>query len=81
MKLTLDEHEFLHDLVNSSGWTVLLRRIDLIAETIDRRVLTYNLGEGADKLVQEKARSEGARLLQRAIIDIKKEFKQADRGL
>lgn len=81
MKMSLDEREFLHDLVNSNGWPVLLRMIDDKAQTIDRRVLTFNLTDGAAKLVHEKARSEGARLLQRAIISIKDDFKKADRGL
>lgn len=81
MKLNVDEVEFLHDLVNSNGWPVLLKKVDALAAHIDSRVLSYNLEDGADRLVQAKARAEGARALQRAIIEIKKEFKQADRGL
>lgn len=81
MKLTIDEKEFLHDLVNSSGWSVLLKRIEQMATNIDSAVLRYNLSDGTDKLVHAKARSEGSRQLQLAIMNIKQEFKQADKGL
>jgi hypothetical protein len=81
MKLTLDELELLHELVNSPGWSVLLKKVDRLASNIDSRVLSYNLDDGAEKLVQAKARSEGSRQLQLAIIGIKNDFKQADKGL
>lgn len=80
-KLTIDEKEFLHDLVNSPGWPVLLKKVDWLASNIESAVLRYNLDDGPEKLVHAKARAEGSRQLLVAIQGIKKEFKQADKGL
>lgn len=74
--LETSQKEALFELVMGDSWPVLLRVIDGLAANIDGRVLKYNLREGADGLVQEKARSEGARTLQTAISKLKDEFKK-----
>lgn len=76
MKITLEEKELLQELLLSRGWPILLKYVSGLAEDIDKRVLTYNLKDGAQGLVEEKARSEGAHQLRRAIENIKSNAKK-----
>lgn len=76
MKLTLDERELLQEILLSPGWSIVLKVVSGFTDDIDKRVLTYNLKDGAQGLVEEKARSEGAQQLRRAINGIKEEHKK-----
>jgi hypothetical protein len=76
MKLTIEEKELLQELLLSPGWPVVLKVVSGFTEDIDKRVLTYNLKDGAQGLVEEKARSEGAHRLRVAIENIKSNAKK-----
>lgn len=72
----MEEREMLQEFVLSPGWDVLMKTISNIVDTEDNRLLTYNLEKGAQGLVEEKARSEGAHRLKRLILNIKPTTKQ-----
>lgn len=67
-KLTLDQTEYLDTLVSSDGYPVLLKVLEDLCSVIDKNVLSFDLNRGPDGLVIAKARSEGARSLQRELI-------------
>jgi len=73
-KLSHDENEELAIVLRSHGWSPLLKLIDQLCGDQDKRVLTYNLSEGAEGLIIAKARTEGARLLQQRIVELKNQF-------
>ncbi len=77
--MNLSEKEALVDLFSTDTWGVLLDQVEAAAQKIDSRVLSYNLAGplGAQGLLIEKARSEGARQLQIAIMNFKKEMKKS----
>lgn len=74
-KLTLEEREFVGDMMTSLAWPALLKLIENLVENQSSKVLTYNLDSGKDNLVIEKARFEGAQRLQVAIAALKKQYK------
>lgn len=74
LKLSLEEKEALSELTSSQGWLPLLKTIEFLASEQDARVLSYNLSKGLQGLAEEKARAEGARQLQRAIVSLKAKF-------
>ena len=63
--LTPEEREDLALLTDSAQWIVAMKLLQAILKVNDEKVLTYNLLDGAEKLVHEKARSEGAHRLAR----------------
>lgn len=75
MKLSVEEKEDLQLLVSSSSWEALMKVISTLVKDFDNRVLSFTLSDGADKLVIEKARSEGANRLFRHIIEFEAKIK------
>lgn len=75
-KLSLDEHEAIQEFIHSEGYNVLNRLIDELCIKIDDKVLKYDLSSPPDGLVIAKARSEGARVLQRELITLCSKLKQ-----
>lgn len=67
MKLTQEQREAIAVLADSDGWDALKALIDNLVADRQRRVLKYALSEGPQGLVHEKARCEGAELLQAAL--------------
>lgn len=76
MKLTLEEYELLTSIIDTDAWPVLLKVVGIHVSDIDSRVLSYNLEEGPEGLVIAKARSEGAKLLQQRINELKSKMKK-----
>lgn len=67
MKLSMDEQENLLAMFMSSGWDSFYKVMLEAMKKQEYRVLTYNLEDGPEKLVQEKARAEGAKRFMDAI--------------
>jgi hypothetical protein len=63
LKLGIDEQELAKDALDSDSWPVILKLIEDMAKRFESKVMSYNLSEGPDGLVIEKARAEGARAL------------------
>lgn len=61
-KLTQEEREDLHDLLQHPGYPALVKVLEVAVTELENQVLTYNLesGEG-QKLLLTKARAEGAK--------------------
>lgn len=74
-KLSIDEKEQLGDFLTSPAWPALLKLIENIVENQSSKTLTYNLDNGPNGLVIEKARFEGAQRLFTAIQTIKSKHK------
>lgn len=55
----------------SHGWEPLLKVVDQLVQEQEQNVIRYNLEEGPDGLVIEKARAEGAIKLRRKLQDVK----------
>ena len=75
-KLSQDEREALIDVLKSDGWSPLLKCIEQLVQRQEELLLSYDLGNGADRLIHEKARVEGARRVQADIQQIKKHLVQ-----
>jgi hypothetical protein len=75
-RLSLDEREFIQELLNSDGYPVLNSLIDELCDNIDKKVLSYDLNQGPEGLVIAKARSEGSRILQRELLALGQQLKQ-----
>lgn len=67
--------EDLSDFVLSDTWNALMTVIEQYTANIEANVMKYHLSKGADGLAYEKARAEGARQLQTAIISLKRTLK------
>jgi hypothetical protein len=65
--LNQEQREEIASLVDSANWESLKLLIAMLLEGHERRVLTYPLKQGADGLLHEKARAEGAAELARSI--------------
>lgn len=76
LKLSFDESDALRSTLESEGWKSFMRALDFLVASMEGKVLSYNLGDGAEKLVHEKARVEGAHQLRRAIIELKESQKK-----
>lgn len=60
MKLTIDEKEDLVNLVQSSQWEALKKVMTIIHQAKVQQVLQFDLKDGAEALMIEKARGEGS---------------------
>ena len=72
-KLGIDDSEALEELLTSHGWVPLLKVVTMLVQEQEQNVIRYNLKDGPDGLVIEKARTEGAHALKRRLIDLKDE--------
>lgn len=77
--LNAEEREIIESFTDTESYDILLKVLAHLAERIDDTVLTYDLNRGPDGLVIVKARSEGARLLQRELQTYLNEFKKRSR--
>ena len=70
----LDEEQLdsLRDLLSADGWEPLALLLDRIQREIEANVLRYDLSRGADLLVIEKARAEGAALFKQRLLEARK---------
>lgn len=73
MKLNQEEKDELLALMTSSGWDVLVKVLENLKSRPAKRVLSYNLSDGPEGLVIEKARSEGARDVVDGVIKFRNE--------
>lgn len=76
LRLSQDERDELSSLLEGQGWPALLKIIDALVVQLERRVLTSDLTapNGYQRLVEEKARYEGAVSLQSKIYKIKEQY-------
>jgi hypothetical protein len=64
MKLSLDEQEYILDLVQGPGWPHFLQVLERFVDGAERDVLRCQIEDGnVTRLVHTKLRSEGARKL------------------
>ena len=70
LKLSLDEQEALIGLKQSELYDILKKVCGHLAGRIDEQVLLYDLNRGPEGLVIAKARSEGARVLERELLKV-----------
>lgn len=75
-KLNFEQSDNLDALIVSEGFPVLLSVIEDLCAKIDQDVLSFNLNRGSQELLIIKARSEGARSLQRELTAWCEGFKQ-----
>lgn len=61
--LSVSEREDLALFVDHPAWAAAMKLLGALKEEEEQKVLTYALDRGADGLVHEKARSEGAQRL------------------
>jgi hypothetical protein len=73
-KLNQEERELLAEFLRHEGWGALLKVVDALCADQDNSVLKYSLSDGPEGLVIAKARTEGARTLQRDISQVKERF-------
>lgn len=77
MKLTVNEQEYILDMVQHAGWPLLL---DVIGRLVDRQeqlVLRTTIEDGnVTRLIHDKLRSEGARKLAADIKNLPKIVKE-----
>lgn len=59
-RLTLEEKEAIEELTQSALWMPLLRKAEELLHDIEQNLVRYNLANGSEGLVLEKARAEGA---------------------
>lgn len=78
LKLTVDEHDALTELLINDHVNLLTDRVlDHLCEHMEERVLTFDLASNDDrKLALEKARAEGARKLQLELRTYINKFKE-----
>lgn len=74
MKLSQDQHDELVSLFQSPAWEALRLVMADKRSAQDSKVLSYNLSDGPDGLVIAKARSEGAKQLERDIATFAQEL-------
>jgi hypothetical protein len=77
-RLSQDDKDDLLEILQGHGWPILLTLIEDLCSDIDKKVLSYNLTEGPERLVHEKARSEGARKLQQLITQLKGHYSKQE---
>ncbi len=75
LKLSLDEHEYLEAVLDSRGYGVLLKVLDEICLEYGNKVLNYELSDGPEVLLIEKARFEGSQRLKREFKTILDKFR------
>jgi len=71
MRLNQEEKDELLALFTSSGWEVLVKAMRFQEKRQLDRVMAYNLKDGPEGLVIEKARAEGAVSIIKGIIDFR----------
>ena len=57
--LNYEERDALKDLFRSPGWPALLKLANELEQYYQTKVMKYNLTDGPEGLVLEKARAEG----------------------
>lgn len=72
LPLSLEAREALSEMLdNEEGFSALIQTVEYFVKIEEERLLKYNLGDGADQLVHQKARVEGSRKLANAIKELK----------
>lgn len=69
--LNVDERELVTELTQQEGWRPFLKVIENLVKKQEYKVLSYDVAQGAERLVQEKCRAEGARQLSSDIAQFK----------
>lgn len=72
----VEEADALFETIHTEGFPVLLDVLSELCSNIDDKVLKYDLNQGPDGLVIQKARSEGSRQLQRELTSWADKFKK-----
>lgn len=71
MKLNQEEKDELLALFTSAGWEVMVKVLRHQEQRQRDRVMSYNLNDGPEGLVIEKARAEGAMSLVKGMIELR----------
>lgn len=71
MNMSMDEKENLGAMMQSAGWEVFEKLMTQAYKNQEVRLMQYNLEDGPEKLVHEKARVEGAMRFMKAIMKYK----------
>lgn len=73
--LTLDERDYVADLVRHDGWKPLLEMVEQLVSDQESAVLRLQINDGVEALVHAKLKAEGARKLSADVARLKELFK------